>query len=174
VRHDLSIPGFDDVSEDTTLISSVPEWLEKEELRLFLIGREISTFDKEAVFPLFVLYLTAGFLFLLLERRCDRDWLDPGKHRTPSEFLIFEGIASRCTPVAALSSLRFYRPSKKHLSIEECCLLDVTPRGSWRTGVLEESISSIISVTRIGELGTTLAVTSIRSKLRRNTMCFRC
>jgi hypothetical protein len=38
-----------------------------------------------------------------------------------------------------------------------------------RTDVSEERISSIIRVTRIGELGTTLAVTSNRHKLRRNT-----
>jgi hypothetical protein len=36
-----------------------------------------------------------------------------------------------------------------------------------RTDVLEERITSIISVTRTGELGTTLAVTSNRSMLRR-------
>jgi hypothetical protein len=34
---------------------------------------------------------------------------------------------------------------------------------------LEENIASIIRVTRIGELGTTLAVTSNQSTLRRNT-----
>jgi hypothetical protein len=39
-----------------------------------------------------------------------------------------------------------------------------------RTDVSEEGIASIISVTRIGELGTTLAVTSNRSTMRRNTM----
>jgi hypothetical protein len=39
-----------------------------------------------------------------------------------------------------------------------------------RTGVLEERSSSIISVTRIGELGTTLTVTINRRTLRRNTM----
>jgi hypothetical protein len=39
-----------------------------------------------------------------------------------------------------------------------------------RTDVSEESIASIIRVTRIGELGTTLAVTSNRSTLRRNVI----
>jgi hypothetical protein len=39
-----------------------------------------------------------------------------------------------------------------------------------RTDVLEERISSIIRVKRIGELGTTLAVTSNRRTLRRNTV----
>jgi hypothetical protein len=37
-----------------------------------------------------------------------------------------------------------------------------------RTEVSEENIASVIRMTRIGELGTTLAVTSNRSKLRRN------
>jgi hypothetical protein len=42
-----------------------------------------------------------------------------------------------------------------------------------RTDVSEElSASFIIKVTRIGELGTTLAVTSNRRKLRRNTSRF--
>jgi hypothetical protein len=40
-----------------------------------------------------------------------------------------------------------------------------------RTDVSEERRGSIIRVTRIGELGTTLAVTSNRRTLRRNTMC---
>jgi hypothetical protein len=38
-----------------------------------------------------------------------------------------------------------------------------------RTDVSEELSGSIIRVTRIGELGTTLAVTSNRRTLRRNT-----
>jgi hypothetical protein len=45
---------------------------------------------------------------------------------------------------------------------------DVTPRDSVRTDVSEE-LSSSIRVTRIGEIGTTLAVTSNRRTLRRNT-----
>jgi hypothetical protein len=40
-----------------------------------------------------------------------------------------------------------------------------------RTDISEERSSSSITVTRIGELGTTLAVTSNRRKLQRNTMC---
>jgi hypothetical protein len=40
-----------------------------------------------------------------------------------------------------------------------------------RTDVLEEPSSLFIRVTRIGELGITLAVTSIRRTLRRNTKC---
>jgi hypothetical protein len=39
-----------------------------------------------------------------------------------------------------------------------------------RTDVSEERSASFIRVTRIGELGTTLAVTSNQRKLRRNTM----
>jgi hypothetical protein len=38
-----------------------------------------------------------------------------------------------------------------------------------RTDVSEELSAAIIRVTRIGELGTTLDVTSNRRKLRRNT-----
>jgi translation initiation factor 2 beta subunit (eIF-2beta)/eIF-5 len=38
-----------------------------------------------------------------------------------------------------------------------------------RTDVLEEHSASFIKVTRIGELGTTLVVTSNRRTLRRNT-----
>jgi hypothetical protein len=37
-----------------------------------------------------------------------------------------------------------------------------------RTDILEERIASIIRVTRIGDLGTTLAATSNRSTVRRN------
>jgi hypothetical protein len=40
-----------------------------------------------------------------------------------------------------------------------------------RTDVSEELSASIIRVTRFGELGTTLAVTSNRRTLRRNTRC---
>jgi hypothetical protein len=42
-----------------------------------------------------------------------------------------------------------------------------------RTDVSEELSASFIRVTRIGELGTTLAVTSNRRTLRRNTKCVR-
>jgi hypothetical protein len=45
-----------------------------------------------------------------------------------------------------------------------CCVTLV------RNDVLEELRASIIRVTRIGELGTTLAVTSNRRTLRRNTL----
>jgi hypothetical protein len=40
-----------------------------------------------------------------------------------------------------------------------------------RTDVSEELSASFIRVTRIGELGTTLTVTSNRRTLRRNTKC---
>jgi hypothetical protein len=43
-----------------------------------------------------------------------------------------------------------------------------------RTDVSEELGASFIRVTRIGELGTTLAVTSNRRTLRRNTRATRC
>jgi hypothetical protein len=43
-----------------------------------------------------------------------------------------------------------------------------------RAEVSRESSASIIRVTTIGELGTTLAVTSNRRTLRRNTMCADC
>jgi hypothetical protein len=39
-----------------------------------------------------------------------------------------------------------------------------------RTDVSEERITSIIRVTRIGELGTALALTNNRRRLRRNTV----
>jgi hypothetical protein len=42
-----------------------------------------------------------------------------------------------------------------------------------RTDVSEELSTSFIRVTRIGELGTMLAVTSNRGKLRRHTMFLR-
>jgi hypothetical protein len=46
---------------------------------------------------------------------------------------------------------------------------DVTPCGSYKNRVSEKRSASIIRVTRKDELGTTLAVTSNRSTLRRNT-----
>jgi hypothetical protein len=46
---------------------------------------------------------------------------------------------------------------------------DVMRCGSLRTDSSDELSASIIRVTRIGELGTMLAVTSNRRKLRRNT-----
>jgi hypothetical protein len=46
---------------------------------------------------------------------------------------------------------------------------DVTPYGSCKNHVSEEFSASFIRVTRIGELGTTLALTSNRLTLRRNT-----
>jgi hypothetical protein len=45
---------------------------------------------------------------------------------------------------------------------------DVMPCGSCKNGRSEELSATIIRVTRIGELGTTLAVTSKQRKLRRN------
>jgi hypothetical protein len=51
--------------------------------------------------------------------------------------------------------------------MKNAVLWDVTPCGSCKKR--QESIASINRVTRIGELGTTLAVTSNWSKLRKNT-----
>jgi hypothetical protein len=47
---------------------------------------------------------------------------------------------------------------------------DVTPCGLVRTVVLEELSASIIKVTRIGELGTTLAVTSIVTAVKTSNL----
>jgi hypothetical protein len=46
---------------------------------------------------------------------------------------------------------------------------DVTPCGSCKNRRFEGTSASFISVTRIGELGTTLAATGNRRTLRRNT-----
>jgi hypothetical protein len=46
---------------------------------------------------------------------------------------------------------------------------DVVPCGSCKTDILGECSAPIIRVTRLGELGTTLAVTSNRRTLRRST-----
>jgi hypothetical protein len=50
--------------------------------------------------------------------------------------------------------------------------LDVTPVGLVRTDIWEENIASIIWVAKIGELGTTLAVTRNRRTLRINIIYF--
>jgi hypothetical protein len=47
---------------------------------------------------------------------------------------------------------------------------DITPCGSCKDRHFEERIASIIKVTKIGELGTTLAVNSNGRTLRRNTL----
>jgi hypothetical protein len=49
---------------------------------------------------------------------------------------------------------------------------DVTPCGSCKNRVSEKFSASFIKVTRIDELGTTLAVTSNRRTLRRSTWYF--
>jgi hypothetical protein len=51
---------------------------------------------------------------------------------------------------------------------------DVTPVAFVRTDVSEEHSASIIRVTRIGELGTTLAVSRNQRMLQRNTSISRC
>jgi hypothetical protein len=54
------------------------------------------------------------------------------------------------------------------VTLKNVVFLDVTGVALVRTDVTEEHIASVISVTRIGELGTPLAVTSNGSTLRRN------
>jgi hypothetical protein len=51
------------------------------------------------------------------------------------------------------------------VTMKNAVLLDVTPCGSCKNRVSEEHSASIIRVTRIGELGTMLAVTSNRGML---------
>jgi hypothetical protein len=53
--------------------------------------------------------------------------------------------------------------------MKNCVFCDVTTCGPVRTDVSEELSASMIRVTRIGEVGTTLAVTSNRRTLRINT-----
>jgi demethoxyubiquinone hydroxylase (CLK1/Coq7/Cat5 family) len=67
------------------------------------------------------------------------------------------------------------RPHKKQLQTVNITEIKMPSSGMLRslapirTDISEERVASIIRVTRIGELGT-LAVTSNRSTLRRNTM----
>jgi hypothetical protein len=56
-----------------------------------------------------------------------------------------------------------------HLSSKNTLFRDVKPCGFLRADVSQECNASIIRVTRIGDLGTMLAVTSNRRTLRRNT-----
>jgi hypothetical protein len=56
------------------------------------------------------------------------------------------------------------------LFLKNAVFWDVKPCDFVRTDVSEESIVSIITMTRIGELGTTLAGTSNRSTLRRDIL----
>jgi hypothetical protein len=52
------------------------------------------------------------------------------------------------------------------VSMKNAAFLDVTSCGCSKNRCMEEDIASIIRVTRISELGTTLAVTSNESTLR--------
>jgi hypothetical protein len=54
-------------------------------------------------------------------------------------------------------------------SVKNGVFWDVSRVALVRTDISEELSASFIRVTRIGELGTTLAVTSNRRMLRRNT-----
>jgi hypothetical protein len=68
-----------------------------------------------------------------------------------------------------LNSRLIYKIWGFHGDYEECRLWDVMPCGSCNTDVSEEPSASIIRVTRIDELGTTLAITSNQCMLQRNT-----
>jgi hypothetical protein len=57
----------------------------------------------------------------------------------------------------------------KAITMKNGVLWDVTPCGFVRKAVSEELSASIIRLKRIGELGTTLAVTRNRRTLRRNS-----
>jgi hypothetical protein len=55
------------------------------------------------------------------------------------------------------------------VTMKNAVFRDVMPLALVRTDVLEELSASIIRVTRIGELGISLAITSNRCTLQRNT-----
>jgi hypothetical protein len=87
-------------------------------------------------------------------------------HKEPSSYLTGDTLRLRCRaqPVKLWKVFGFHCRD-----YEQCCFWDVTPLALIRTDVSEDLITSITRVIRIGELGTTLAVTSNRSTLRRNT-----
>jgi hypothetical protein len=62
-----------------------------------------------------------------------------------------------------------FRVKKYDLDMKNGVFWDVTPCDSLRTEVSQELSASFVRVTRLDELGTTLAVTSNRRTLRRNT-----
>jgi hypothetical protein len=67
-----------------------------------------------------------------------------------------------------------FKKNNKYIStavtVKNAVFWDVTLRGSCKNQRFGDSSASIIRTTLIGELGTTLAVTSNLRKLRRNTM----
>jgi hypothetical protein len=63
-----------------------------------------------------------------------------------------------------------HEPETVNLDSWECHLLGCCPTRLVRTNIPEECITSIIRVTRIGELGTTLEVASNRNTLWRNAI----
>jgi hypothetical protein len=60
----------------------------------------------------------------------------------------------------------------KFVIVKNGVFSDVTPCGTCNNRRLEELNASFIRVTRIGELGTTLALTSNRRKLRKHSVGF--
>jgi hypothetical protein len=74
------------------------------------------------------------------------------------EFRYFTLITKRATNRTSLYNVRFEISTA--MTMKNGVFWDVTPCGSCKDRVSEELSASFIRVTRIGELGTTLAVTS--------------
>jgi hypothetical protein len=81
------------------------------------------------------------------------------KHRA------IHGLSMRYVDLSPLGN----KPSSNKQVIKNGVFWDITPCGSCKNGRSEELSASFIRVTRIGELGTTSALTSNRHTLRRNT-----
>jgi hypothetical protein len=103
------------------------------------------------------------------------------KHqRNPNIFGLFTRQGHCVKATATCPQFSCYMASLKTLCSLSRLLLeqknadfwDVRPSGSFRTEVLEGCSVPIIRVTRIGELGTMLAVTSNQRTLRRNAMYY--
>jgi hypothetical protein len=77
-----------------------------------------------------------------------------------------------CEHPRHLPSLTILWTRAAHSLLKNSVFLDVTPFSFVRIDVSEESIASIFKMIGIGELRTTLAVTSNRSTLRRNLYLF--
>jgi hypothetical protein len=73
---------------------------------------------------------------------------------------------TKCVRIQFFNEVRFEVFTA--VSMKNGVFWNVTPCALVRTDVSEELSASFIKVKRIGELGTTLAVTSNRRKLRRN------
>jgi hypothetical protein len=83
-------------------------------------------------------------------------------------------MADRCEEDRSLEVLQWWGISEPSDRLKNGVFLDVTLCGSLRTDVLEELSASFVRARRIDELGTTLAVTSNRHMLRKNTICVGC